>query len=252
MPEPPPAFRAHPPPELAFSRVSPRLPDPGRTPSDKKTKAATGHPGSPSPKSHCLRRAAKAHLLRGRTRRSVSAADLHGADRREQAREGARSCTTRECFGVSRSTPAVRAASEESKGAWRLTVARFDRSDSRALRVSHASRLATAPCGRSANAANLTSKAPAPHCGAPRRGCRPSAPRSREREPAGRATRTVPTSECRRRSAGTDERASVCAPPAGSSCREARGSVHPRSQSRDLTPCLEGHVHDPDTLPSYR
>jgi hypothetical protein len=43
-----------------------------------------------------------------------------------------------------------------------------------------------------------------------------------EESPAGRATRTVPTSECRRRPKGTDVRGSVSAPPAGSPYREAR------------------------------
>jgi len=51
-------------------------------------------------------------------------------------------------------------------------------------------------------------------CGAPRRGCRPLAPRLPEERTAGGATKTVPTSECRRRHEGTGARTSVVAPPA--------------------------------------
>jgi hypothetical protein len=52
----------------------------------------------------------------------------------------------RDRFGVTRSTLTVRAAGEEAREAGRLAVAHFDRSDSSALRASHASRLTTAPC----------------------------------------------------------------------------------------------------------
>jgi len=75
---------------------------------------------------------------------------------------------------------------------------------------------------------------------------------SRTRAPAGGATETVPTSECRRRPEGTGERISVIC--AISWLRAPCGSrrVHLRSQSRNDVPGLERRIHDPDTLPSYR
>jgi len=72
---------------------------------------------------------------------------------------------------------------------------------------------------------------------------------SRTSTSAGRATETVPTSECRRRDEGTGERITVIAPSAGSAGRGLR-RVHLRSQSRNHAPGLGGRIHDPDTLPS--
>jgi len=196
-----------------------------------------------------LRRAAEGspHFEDGRAR-ALPPRTFHDADPRGR---GGALVHHRGGFGVSRSTHAVRAASEESKGAGRLTVARFDRSDSSALRVSHASRLATASYGHSANAANRTSTTPAPHRGAPRRGCRPSAPCL-----SMRARLEEPPEPSRPLSVVVAPGAPVCAVPSPrrqlAPVPGGTGSVHPRSQSRDHTPGLERHVHDPDTLPSYR
>jgi len=94
------------------------------------------------------------HLHRGPPRRGP----------RQQADQGARSCITKACLGVSRSTPAVRAAQRRIKRgmAVRPSPASIESSPG-ALRVSHASRLATTSWSRSANAANLTLTTPAPH-----------------------------------------------------------------------------------------
>ena len=69
---------------------------------------------------------------------------------------------------------------------------------------------------------------------------------------AGRATETVPTSECRRRPEGTSSRTSVAARTSGSARREARGAFTFEARAETYAPDLGGRTPDPDTLPSYR
>jgi len=139
-----------------------------------------------------------------------------------------------------------------TKGAGRLTVARFDRHDSSALRrrTPPGSRPPRGDVARTLR--YLTSPAPAPHSWSSAPWVpTPRTEASRTSTSAGRATETVPTSECRRRDEGTGERITVIAPSAGSAGRGLR-RVHLRRQGRNHAPGLGGRIHDPDTLPSSR
>jgi hypothetical protein len=79
-------------------------------------------------------------LFRGRTRVSTSTADPHGADPRER---GGALVHHRACFRVSRSTPTVRAARRRIKRGMAVNRRPLQSTRLGALRVSHASRLAT-------------------------------------------------------------------------------------------------------------
>jgi len=109
--------------------------------------------------------------------------------------------------------------SEEAKGAWRLTVARFNRT-----RLQRTPQIACLPAhdrpveGRleSANSPRLSHVADARSAIVELRALGADPPRpffretlSRTKQGTGRATETVPISGCRRRPAGTGERMSV-------------------------------------------
>jgi len=89
-------------------------------------------------------------------------------------------------------------------------------------------------------------------CGAPRLGCRPPAPWSREREPRLKE----PPKPSRPLSVAVATKAPVSAFPLLRHQLAPRAlrpwGVHLRSQSRNVVPGLGGRIHDPDTLPSYR
>jgi len=89
-------------------------------------------------------------------------------------------------------------------------------------------------------------------CGAPRLGCRPPAPWSREREPR----LEEPPKPSRPLSVAVATKAPVSAFPLLRHQLAPRAlrpwGVHLRSQSRNVVPGLGGRIHDPDTLPSYR
>jgi len=157
-----------------------------------------------------------ASLPRGQVARLVSrpenavappTADRHGTDPLPKERKRARAPPKRVSESLVR-RPLFAQLSEEAKGAGRLTVARFDRYDSGALRVSYASRLTTALQAHVARTLRSpTSPAPAPHSWSSAPWVpTPRTDASRTRTPAGGATETVPTSECRRRYEGTGER----------------------------------------------
>jgi hypothetical protein len=208
--------------------------------------------GSPSPKSLAcgeLATRAEAHLVS----RTDAPERLHRRPpRRGPSRtRGARSCITEACLGVSRSTPAVRAAERRSKRGRAV-----NRRPLRSLRSQRTPRVARLPARDrpvwpGANAVTSHRRRPLRKCRAPRRGCRPSAP-SLVGGAAGRATETVPTSECRRRPEGTSPRTSVAARTSGSARREARGAFTLEARAENYAPDLGGRTPDPDTLPSYR
>jgi len=181
-------------------------------------------------------------------------ADRHRAD--PPRREEARWCTTEACSGVSRSTPAVRAAERGSKRGMAV-----NRRPLQSLRFQRTPRVECLPA-HDRPAGRLMARTPRtfPASPTPAPQSWSSAPWvptprtavSRTRSPAGGATETVPTSECRRRPEGTGERTSVAAPSAGSACREARVAFTLEARAAIFVPGLERRILDPDTLPSYR
>jgi hypothetical protein len=131
-----------------------------RDSADKNTKATTGRPGSPSPKPLVCDEPQRAHLgSRTEARERILPQTVTARDPALLRGGRARAPPKRVSKSLVRRPPFAR-LSEEAKGAWRLTVARFGRDGIDALRVSHASRLANALRIFGANAASSHRRCP--------------------------------------------------------------------------------------------